>query len=135
MTPAIRRWASWLGRVNDYDPDYMPHWFDFQGCVDGSSVIYPIQWLPHYRPPFPDTAVVFKSSSTNQEILLLLSGSDPEEGIGFATSVRMHNGDIKKHPPGWYLFKDGTLHISPECADDKTLLENADLSMALAAIF
>jgi hypothetical protein len=137
MTPAIQKWAKWFEENAGDAYDEMPHWFDFSDCVNNPAIVYPIDWLPHYRPPFHDTAAVcnYVHNGIRKESLLLLSGSDPEEGIGFALACSIGGGKVKKYAPGWYALRNGELHINPECADDKFSMHSADISMALTAIF
>ena len=136
MTPAIQKWAKWwVDRSgNDDDPWY---WFDISGSIFGNEMIECEQWLPLYRPPFEKTVAVYNTvrNNTPHEMLLMLLGGDPEEGIRFSTAIRIGDGEPRLLKPRHYAVRNGRLYTNIDPNESDNEKRSRDMGLRLIALF
>ena len=89
------------------DPTEM-QWFDLSKAYSGEKSVS-IQYLATHRPPFEKSLVVYGGSSKNHpyyEVMMLVAGTDPEEGIVVDIS-KGTPGNFNTFPPLVYAVDEG----------------------------
>ncbi len=111
MTPLIRSTIRDISNT-EIDPIDMK-WFDISGAKLDQETL-DLNWLHKYRPPFEKCMVVWESHSEPCEVLMMVDGADPEEGIVLSV-LNQQNGKL---PPMIYAIVDGAIKCGSEKESD-----------------
>jgi len=131
MTPFIQSTMRWVVDAG-IDPTEM-QWFDISGTMDQSTVDQ--HWLREYRPPFEKCMVVWQGKSATHQIyefLMIVVGTDPEEGIVLSVHKGPYGQMPRKLPLLVYALDDGAIKYGP--AEEGDTISEADANVVLAVV-
>ena len=117
------------------DPTDM-QWFDLSKAYSGEKSVS-IQYLATHRPPFEKSLVVYGGSSKNHpyyEVMMLVAGTDPEEGIVVDIS-KGTPGNFNTFPPLVYAVDDGQVRYGPADENHEVPHDVAKLMLSLVAMW
>jgi hypothetical protein len=111
------------------------HWFDLSGAFSNSDTATLDPIMTH-RPPFEQNMVIWKGatkSHENYEMMMIVAGTDPEEGIVISLRKGVW-GQIPAPIPSMVYLVDGD-EIKYGPADEGDIIEKdvAELMLALVA--
>lgn len=136
MTTAVLRDAIRLTTEAGLDPTEM-QWFDISN-MDRQEVVPSTDWLMHYRPPFEKCMVCFRGPTKNHanyEMWLVMSGSDPHEGI----ALSMMKGPVGQKPRSLpdmvYVIEEDLVKYGPLDAAKPLTEEEARLMLGIVIVF
>lgn len=118
-----------------FDPTEV-QWFDVSKAYAGKSSVN-IKYLATHRPPFEKSLVVYGGASkTHQyyEVMMLISGTDPEEGIVVDIS-KGTPGNFNTFPPLVYAIDDGQIRYGPADENHDVPQDVAELMLSLVAMW
>lgn len=121
--------------ASGFDPTEV-QWFDVSKAYAGSNSV-DIQYLATHRPPFEKNLVVYGGSSQNHpyyEVMMFISGTDPEEGIVVDIS-KGAPGSFNTFPPIVYVVDDGQIRYGPADENHNVPQDVAELMLSLVAMW
>ena len=136
MTTPLLRSAMKTVIAGGMDPTLF-QWFDMTNAVkpDTQAAVEP---LMTYRPPFEKCFIVADGRTKNHEhyeVMMMLVGTDPEEGITVATWKGPKGVMPRQLPQLVYLVDDNMLRYGPVHEDEVITEEEAQLVLALVGCF
>jgi hypothetical protein len=118
-----------------FDPTEV-QWFDVSKAYGGENSVN-IKHLATHRPPFEKNFVVYGGSSKNHpyyEVMMLIVGTDPEEGIVIDIS-KGTPGKFNTFPPLVYAVDDGQIRYGPADENHDVPQDVAELMLSLVAMW
>lgn len=118
-----------------FDPTEV-QWFDVSTAYSGSKAVN-LNYLGTHRPPFEKSLVLYGGASKNHpyyEVMMLVAGTDPEEGI----VVDMSKGTLGNYttfPPMVYAIDDGQIKYGPADENHEVPQDVAELMLSLVAMW
>lgn len=110
------------------------HWFDISAMPKDTEV--QSDWLRDYRPPFERCVVIFQGPARDgriYEVLMIVSGADPEEGIRVGVYKGAHGEKPRALPLMVYIMDGDQLRYGPVEDDKPVQKDEAELMLALVA--
>lgn len=129
MTPLIRQYMKIMAD-GDHDPADA-HWFDISN-VFATKDRTATEWLKDYRPPFDKNIIVFEGQNT--EMVLVLVGDDPTQGIFFTGWLVKDRVLAPKWPLMLYRFDDGGKLQCSRAPNEKEEMSDTNLRICLSVI-
>lgn len=133
MTTPVLRDAIRIVADAGVDPAEM-QWFDISGA-DRTDVLPTTDWLMQYRPPFEKCMVCFRGPTANHanyEMWLMMSGSDPHEGIALSMRKGPVGQRLRALPEMVYLIEDDLIKYGP--LDDTKPLKEEEARLILGIV-
>lgn len=118
-----------------FDPTEL-QWFDVSSVYSGDSGVK-LQYLATHRPPFEKNLVLYGGASKNHpyyEVMMLVAGTDPEEGIVVDIS-KGTPGNYATFPPLVYAIADGEIKYGPADENHEVPQDVAELMLSLVAMW
>jgi hypothetical protein len=134
MTTAALREAMEIIILSGQDPTEL-QWFDISAAVNDQTNAGTIEQLMHYRPPFQKNMVVWRGQTKSHEqydLLMLIAGDDPEEGITIAAWKGPYGHRPRSLPMMVYLVDGDVVRYGP--VDENAQLSEDDAKLMLAMI-
>lgn len=134
MTPFVRSTMKWMSEANLDVADL--YWFDISGVNRKSDV--DSQYLLECRPPFEKNMVVYQGKTQNHplyEVLMMVVGTDPEEGIMVSIWKGAHGRMPRRLPMMVYLIDGEQIRYGQADDEDSNQItkEEAELMLAYVA--
>lgn len=110
------------------------HWFDISGINRSEAIDQ--HWLRNYRPPFQKCMVVYQGPTKDgrlYEVVLIIAGSDPEEGIVVTMYKGEHGRMLRPLPLMVYLIDGDQIRFGAVNDDLSLSEEEAELMLAFVA--
>ena len=136
MTTPLLRSAMQLAIDGGTDPTEM-QWFDISGAINDQTHAA-VEPLMTYRPPFEKCMVVWGGKTKRHdryETMMLLAGTDPEEGITVATWKGPAGQRPRTLPLLVYLVDGDMLRYGPVDENETISEEEAKLILAMVGSF
>jgi hypothetical protein len=121
--------------ASGFDPTEV-QWFDVSKAYSGQNSVK-TQYLVTHRPPFEKNLVVYGGASKSHpyyEVMMLVAGTDPKEGIVVDIS-KGTPGDFKTFPPLVYAIDDGQIRYGPADENHEVPHDVAELMLSLVAMW
>jgi hypothetical protein len=121
--------------ASGFDPTEV-QWFDVSKAYSGQNPVKS-QYLATHRPPFEKNLVVYGGASKSHpyyEVMMLVAGTDPEEGIVVDIS-KGTPGNYKTFPPLVYVVDDGQIRYGPADENHEVPHDVAELMLSLVAMW
>lgn len=118
-----------------FDPTEV-QWFDLSKTYSGEKSVS-IQHLVTHRPPFEKSLVVYGGSSKSHpyyEVMMLVTGTDPEDGIVVDIS-KGTPGNFVTFPPLVYAVDDGQVRYGPADENHEVPHDVAKLMLSLVSMW
>lgn len=130
-TPFVKSTMKWMADGGIDVAEF--HWFDISGAIDGTSIDQ--DWLRDYRPPFDQCMVCWQGKSKSHEVyefLMIVKGSDPEEGI-VISAHKGAQGQMPREMPALVYIVDGD-QVRYGAVDEEATIEYEEAQMILAVV-
>ena len=118
-----------------FDPTEL-QWFDVSNAIsDGSKM--QLHTLVTHRPPFEKNMVLYGGASKSHpyyEVMMMIAGTDPEEGIVVDVS-KGTPGNYVTFPPLVYAIDDGQIKYGPADEEHDVPKDVAELMLSLVSIW
>ncbi len=132
-TPFVKSTMKWMVEA-DFDPTEF-HWFDLSGALSNTDIAVLDPIMTH-RPPFERNFVVWKGATKSHqhyEMMMMVAGSDPEEGIVISMWKGAAGQMPMKIPPMVYLIDGDEIKYGPVDEADVIEKDVAELILAVVA--
>ncbi len=135
MTTPLVRGIMRAVIASGFDPTEV-QWFDVSNAYTGDKGVK-LQYLATHRPPFEKNLVLYGGASKNHpyyEVMMLVAGTDPEEGI-LVDMSKGTPGNYTTFPPMVYAIDDGEIRYGPADENHEVPQEVAELMLSLVAMW
>lgn len=133
-TPLIRSIMKAVIGVG-FDPTEV-QWFDVSDVFSGDRAVN-LKYLETHRPPFEKSLVLYGGQSKTHpyyEVMMLVAGSDPEEGI-VVDITKGPPGKQETFPPLVYVIDEGQIRYGPADENHEVPQDVAELMLSLVAMW
>lgn len=118
-----------------FDPTEV-QWFDVSNAYIGDKGVK-LQYLATHKPPFEKSLVIYGGASKTHpyyEVMMLVAGTDPEEGIVVDIS-KGTPGKFTTFPPMVYVIDNGEIRYGPSDENHEIPHDVAELMLSMVAMW